>query len=62
MNLTKIGERLKGVSALMVGMKGLFIGPGKYVKSDRVIGSQRQKSKDNSPKPPSSHNHPQQLR
>jgi hypothetical protein len=62
MNLTKIGERLKSVSALMFGMKGLFIGSGKYLKSDRVVGSQRQKSKDHSPQIPSSHDHPRQLR
>ena len=40
MNLTKFGDLLK--NALKIGSKGIFIESGKYLKPDRVGGSQRE--------------------
>jgi len=40
MNLTKIGDLLR--NALGLGSKGIFIESGKYLKPDRVGGSQRE--------------------
>src|SRR5262249_13193839 len=40
MNLTKFGDLLK--NALKIGSKGIFIESGKYLKPNRVGGSQRE--------------------
>src|SRR5215831_3655035 len=48
MNLTKIGDLIK--NALGLGSKGIFIESGKYLKPDRVAGSQREAQETVPPK------------